>query len=92
VAGSFVVLVKDTGERKERSMRGRNYLRDVAAALAAFVASLVWYTVFGEAMVELRGVDPSAAANTATPAWAMLFVIAQSLVVASVLAYLVSHL
>ena len=73
-------------------MRGRNYLRVAAAALAAFVASLAWYTVFGGAMVELSGADPSTAANTATPAWAMLFVVAQSLVVASVLAYLVSRL
>jgi hypothetical protein len=69
VAGSFVVLVKDTGERKERCMRGRNYLRVTAAALAAFVSSLVWYTIFGGAMVELSGADPSTAANTATPAW-----------------------
>jgi hypothetical protein len=92
VAGSFVVLVKDTRERKERSMRGRNYLRVAAAALAAFVASLAWYTVFGGVMVDLSGVDPSTAVNTATPAWAMLFVVAQSLVVASVLAYLVSYL
>jgi len=93
VAGPFVVLVKDTGERKERTMRSRNYLRVVAAALAAFAASLAWYTVFGGAMVELSGADPSTPANTATPAaWAMLFVVAQSLVVASVLAYLVSHL
>jgi hypothetical protein len=73
-------------------MRGRNYLRVVAAALAAFVASLAWYTVFGGAMVELSGVAPSPVANTAPPAWAMLFVVTQSLVVASVLAYLVSRL
>jgi hypothetical protein len=92
VAASFVVLVKDTGERKERIMRGRNYLRIAAAALAASVASVAWYTVFGEAMVELSGADPSTASNTATPAWAMLFVVTQSLVVASVLAYLVSRL
>jgi hypothetical protein len=52
VAGSFVVLLKDTGERKERIMRGRDYLRVVAAALAAFAASLAWYTVFGGPMVE----------------------------------------
>jgi len=50
-------------------MRGRNYLRVTAAALAAFVSSLVWYTIFGGAMVELSGADPSTAANTATPAW-----------------------
>ena len=73
-------------------MRGRDYLRVVAAALAAFVASLVWYTVFGGAMVELSSPDPSSAANTAALAWTMLFVVTQSLVVASVLAYLVSHL
>ena len=73
-------------------MHGRNYLRIVAAALAAFVASLMWYTVFGGALVELSGADPSTATNTATPVLAMLFVVAQSLVVASVLAYLVSRL
>ena len=74
-------------------MRSRNYLRVVAAALAAFIASLAWYTVFSGAMVEPSGANPSTPANTATPAmWAMLFVVAQSLVVASVLAYLVSRL
>jgi hypothetical protein len=48
VADSFVVLVKDPGERKERSMRGRNYLRIAAAALVASVASVASYTGFGE--------------------------------------------
>jgi hypothetical protein len=73
-------------------MRGTNYLRVAAAALGAFVASLVWYTVFGGAMAELSEADPSTAAATVSPAWAMLFVVAQSLVVASVLAYLVLRL
>jgi hypothetical protein len=73
-------------------MRGKNYLRVAAAAVAAFVASLAWYTVFGGALVELSGADPSTAADTTTPVWAMLFVVAQSLVVASVLAYFVSRL
>ncbi len=73
-------------------MGGRDYLRIAAAALAAFVAGLVWYTVFGGAMAELNDANPSTAADTATPVWAMLFVVAQSLVVASVLAYLVSRL
>jgi hypothetical protein len=92
VAPSFVVLVEDTEERKERIMGGGDYLRIAAAALAAFVASLVWYTVFGGAMAELNNANPSTAADTTTPVWAMLFVVAQSLVVASVLAYLVSRL
>jgi Protein of unknown function (DUF1761) len=92
VAGSFVVLVKDTGERKERIMRGRNYLRIAAAALAASVTSVAWYTVFSGAMVELSGANPSTASNTATLAWAMLFVVTHGLVVAFVLAYIVSRL
>jgi hypothetical protein len=92
VAPSFVVLVKDFGERKERIMRGRDYLRIAAAALAAFVASLVWYAVFSGAVAELSGADPSTAADTTTPVWAMLFVVAQSLIVASILAYFVSGL
>ena len=73
-------------------MRGKNYLRVAAAAVAAFVASRAWYTVFGGALVELSGADPSTAADTTTPVWAMLFVVAQSLVVASALAYFVSRL
>ena len=49
----------------------------------------MWYAVFGGAMMELRGIDP---ADMETPAWAMLFVIVQSLVVAFMLAYFVGHL
>jgi len=64
----------------------------LVAAVAAFVVSSVWYTVFGNAWMELRDVDPATAANMGTPAWTMLFVIGQSLVVAFVLAYLVEHL
>jgi Protein of unknown function (DUF1761) len=70
-------------------MYGTNYLRIVAAALAAFVASAAWYTVFGGATARLSDANP---ASVATPAWAMLFVVAQSLVVAAMLAYLVSRL
>jgi hypothetical protein len=38
-------------------------------------------------MEGLSGADPAIASNTATPAWAMLFVVTQSLVVASVLRF-----
>jgi hypothetical protein len=69
-----------------------NYLAVVVAAVAAFVASSVWYAVFGDAWMELRGVGPANAADTATPVWTMLFVVAQSLVVAFVLAYFVARL
>ena len=56
------------------------------------VASSAWYAVFGNTWMELRGIDPATAADTATPAWAMLFVVVQSLVVAFMLAYFVVHL
>jgi hypothetical protein len=69
-----------------------NYVAVGVAAVAAFVASFVWYAVFGNAMMELRGTDPAAAAEMGTPIWAMLFVVVQSLVVASMLAYFVVRL
>ncbi len=77
---------------KGQLMHRMNYLAVVVAAVAAFVASSVWYTVFGNAWMELRGVDPATAADMATPAWQMLFVVFQSLVVAFMLAYFVGHL
>jgi hypothetical protein len=69
-----------------------NYLAVVVAAVAAFVASFVWYAIFGNAVMELRGVDPASAAEAGTPAWAMLFVVVQSLIVAFMLAYFVARL
>ena len=55
--------------------------------LAIVVAGAVWYTVFGNAMMEL-----SEAADTGASVWTMLFVIAQSLVVAFMVAYFVGTL
>jgi len=69
-----------------------NYLAVVVAAVAAFVASSVWYAVFGSAWMELRGIDPATAADMGTPLWKMLFVVFQSLGVALMLAYFVLHL
>ena len=77
---------------KGQRMTRVNYLAVVPAAVAAFVVSSVWYTIFGNAWMELRGMDPATAAETATPAWTMLFVVIQSLVVAFVLAYLIVRL
>ena len=69
-----------------------NYLAVVVAAVAAFVASSVWYAVFGSAWMELRGIDPATAVDMEAPLWKMLFVVFQSLVVALMLAYFVVHL
>jgi hypothetical protein len=73
-------------------MQEMNYLSIVVAAVAAFVASVVWYAVFGRAMAGLRGTDAAAGSDSGTPIWAMLFVVAQSLVVAIMVAYFVSRL
>ena len=69
-----------------------NYLAVVVAAVAAFVASSVWYAIFAKAWMELRGIDPATAADMGMPAWKALFVVVQSLVVAFMLAYFVMHL
>jgi heme/copper-type cytochrome/quinol oxidase subunit 2 len=69
-----------------------NCVAIVVAAVAAFVASVVWYALFGNAMTELREADQTAAADSGTSVWTVLFVVAQSLVVAFMLAYFVSRL
>jgi Protein of unknown function (DUF1761) len=73
-------------------VQGMNYVAIVVAAVAAFVASVVWYALFGNAMTELREADPAAAADSGTSVWTVLFVVAQSLVVAFMVAYFVSRL
>ncbi len=73
-------------------MLGVNYWAVVAAAVAAFVAGSVWYTIFANTWMDLRGIDPATAADMGTPVLAMLFVVVQSLVVAFMLAYFVVHL
>jgi hypothetical protein len=73
-------------------MQGMNFLAIIVAAVAAFVASVVWYTVFSNAMANLSGTDSAATADSGTAVWTMLFVIAQSLIVAFMIAYFVSHL
>jgi Protein of unknown function (DUF1761) len=68
------------------------YLAIVVAAMAAFVASSAWYAVFSNTWMQLRGKDPATTADMGTPAWMMLFVFVQSLVVAFMLGYFVGHL
>jgi hypothetical protein len=69
-----------------------NYLAVVVAAVVAFVVSSVWYVIFGNAWMQLRGIDPATAADMGTPAWKMVFVVVQSLVVAFMLDYFVAYL
>ena len=66
-------------------MFGINFLAVAVAALAAFVASLMWYIVFGK---ELAKVSSAFAEGVKKPQpWKMLVVIVQSLVLALILAY-----
>ncbi len=72
-------------------MQGTSILAIIVAAVAAFGSSVAWYAVFGGTMAELRG--PAAAApDPGSKMVAMLFVVAQSLVVAFLVAHLASRL
>ncbi len=69
-------------------MFGINFLAVVVAAVAAFIVSSVWYIMFGK---ELAKVSAAFAEALQKPPqlWKMLVVIAQSLVLALVLAYFI---
>ena len=45
-------------------MPGVNYLAVGVAAVAAFVSSAAWYALFGGEVMELRGAETAAAADT----------------------------
>ena len=65
-----------------------NYLAVIVAAVAAFVVGSLWYSpfLFGNAWMELRGMNPGAMADMTIPAWQTLGEFVRSLVVAYVLA------
>lgn len=71
-------------------MPGINFLAVIVAALAAFVTSAVWYIVFGKELAKLN-TDFAKGLQQRQP-WKMLVVIAQSLVLALVLAYLLGRI
>ena len=64
-----------------------HYLGVVVAAVAAFVMSSVWYTVFGKARMELLDQDPRATADMRkVPAWQKAAELVRELVIAYVVA------
>lgn len=73
------------------SVRGRSFLfvRIVAAAIAAFVMSFVWYMAFSPVIIALHGAEPDAASDTAMHGWLMSAELLRNVVLASVLAHLV---
>lgn len=66
-------------------MPGINFLAVVVAALAAFVASAGWYIVFGKELAKVSAAFAKGLQQRQP--WKMLVVIAQSLVLALVLAF-----
>lgn len=60
----------------------------IVAALAAFMASAVWYAAFGKALANVS----VAFAEQKRATWKMLVVVAQSLVLASVVSYLIGRI
>ena len=70
-------------------MSGQNYLAIGGATVAAFVFSSAWYIGFGKLRAQLSS---AAAAGARPPIWMMPAELVRTLVVASVLAGLASHL
>ncbi len=71
-------------------MPGINLLAVVVAALIAFIASFVWYMLFGR---QLARVSQAFAEGGRRPQpWKMLFVLVEHLVIALVLAYLIGRM
>ena len=65
-----------------------HYLRVLVTAVAAFVMSSVWYTVFGKARMKLLDQDPRATADMRkVPAWKK----AAELVLELVITYVVAR-
>jgi len=61
-----------------------SYLAVAVAAIAAFVFSFMWYSVFGQQMAKLHAAYADAAATP--PAWKMLVELLRNLILAYVLA------
>ena len=68
-------------------MLGINYLAVVVAAVAAFVASSVWYIVFGKELAKVSAAFAEGLQKRQP--WKLLVVMVQSLVLALVLAYFI---
>jgi hypothetical protein len=64
-----------------------NYVAVVVAAVAAFVATFVWYLVFGNEL----GKVSTAIAEQKPAAWKMVVAFGQNLVLATVLAYIIER-
>lgn len=70
-----------------------NYIVVAVSAVVVFVTSFVWYMVFGSAQTEALGLNEHPTAETEmVPLWKMLLELVRSLIVGTVLAYLIVEL
>jgi Protein of unknown function (DUF1761) len=67
-----------------------NYLAVLVAAAAAFVASAVWYIALGKELAKVTAAF--AEAQQQRQPWKLLVVLAEHLVIAAVLAYLIGRM
>ena len=72
-------------------MSGIHYLAVLVAAVAAFVASSIYYMVFGKALVALLPAESVAVDMRKVPAWKKAAEFVRGLVVAFVVAYFVAE-
>ena len=82
------------GSQVNKDVSKTSYVAIVMAVVAAFVVSAVWYSpfLFGKPWMELRGVDPAAAAELKMPAWKTLVEAVRELTIAYVLSRFVRDL
>jgi hypothetical protein len=63
-----------------------NFVAVIAAAVAAFIATFVWYIVFGAQLAQVTN-----GANQQTPPWKIAIALIQNLILAAVIAYLIKR-
>lgn len=69
-----------------------NLVSVILATVAAFIVSSIWYIIFGEVWMELRGIDPASAANQSMLAWTIAGEFGRTLILAHVMAWFVAAL
>ncbi len=72
-------------------MQEVNYLAIIVAAVAAFVASFAWYMILGRQLATVSAAFAQSQGQNRQP-WKMLFVLGEHLVIALIIAYLVTRM
>jgi uncharacterized protein DUF1761 len=84
--------IRSIARERGNAMPGIHYLAVFVAAVAAFVASSVYYMVFGKALMALLPAESVAVDMRKVPAWKKAAEFVRGLVVAFVVAWFVAQL